>query len=156
MVNRFLFLPFPFNSGTNTDQVVGAVLQTTIDYNNDRIGGIQHTEVEGTYLNRKDAYAAAHTVLLDDKITKDSFEEYDEKEQFEDEWPYGDEVLVRAVGQTGENFYVAVKAQPHSHKEHACSHHGGKKCDCPCTKTDENCKGKACKHEGCESSEVSQ
>jgi hypothetical protein len=131
------------------------VLQTTIDYNNDRIGGIQHTEVEGTYPTRKAAFVAAQTTLLDDEITKDSFAEYDEKEQFAGEWPYGDEVLIRAVGQTGENFYVSVKAQPHSHKEHACSHHGGKKCDCPCSKTDEGCKTKACKHEGCEASKTS-
>jgi hypothetical protein len=132
------------------------VLQTTIDYNNDRIGGLQNTEVEGTYPIRKDAYAAAHTTLLDDEVTKDSFAEYDEKEQFDGEWPYGDEVLVHAVGETGENFYVSVKAQPHSHKEHACSHHGGKKCDCPCTNADEGCKGKTCKHEGCEASKVAE
>jgi len=132
------------------------VLQTIIDYNNDRIGGLQNTEVEGTYLTRKEAYAAAYTVLLDEEVTKESFAEYDEKEEFEGEWPYGDEVLVRAVSQTGENFYVAVKAQPHSHKEHACSHHEGKKCECPCTKSDEGCKSKACKHEGCEANKTVQ
>lgn len=130
------------------------VLQTTIDYNNDRIGGLQNTEVEGTYPTRKAAYAAAHTALLDEEVTKDSFAEYDEKEQFEGEWPYGDEVLVHAVGETGENFYVSVKAQPHSHTQHACSHHGGKKCDCACTKSDEGCKSKSCKHEGCEANKT--
>jgi hypothetical protein len=130
------------------------VLQTTIDYNTDRIGGNQNTEIEGTYPTRKAAFEAAYTVLLDNEVTKASFAEYDEKEQFEGEWPYGDEVLVHAVAETGENFSVAVKAQPHSHSSHACSHHGGKQCDCSCTKTDEGCKRKACKHEGCEASKT--
>ncbi|KAH8796055.1 hypothetical protein F5882DRAFT_396504 [Hyaloscypha sp. PMI_1271] len=143
------------NASGEVDGFLHYVLQTTIDYNNDRIGGIQHTEVEGTYPTREAAFIAAHTALLDDEVTKESFAEYDEKEQFEGEWPYGDEVLVRAVGQTGENFYISVKAQPHSHKGHACSHHGGKTCECPCTKTDEGCKRKACKHDGCEASKSS-
>ena len=131
-----------------------AVLQTIIDYNTDRVGGHQDTEIEGTYTTRKAAFEAAHTALLNEETTKESFAEYDEKEDFQGEWPYGDEVLVRAVGETGENFYVAVKPQPHSHSSHSCSYHGGKKCNCPCTKTDEGCKRKTCKHEGCEASKT--
>jgi hypothetical protein len=91
------------------------VLQTTINYNTDRIGGNQHTEVEGTYHTKTAAFEAAQTALLNEEITKESFAEYDEKEQFEGEWPYGDEVLIRAVAETGENFYLTVKAQLHSH-----------------------------------------
>jgi hypothetical protein len=101
---------------------LNAVLQTTIDYNTDRIGGIQNTEVEGTYPTRKAAFEAAHTTLLDDEVTKASFAVYEEKEQFEGEWPYGDEVLVHAVAETGENFDVFVKAQPHSHKDRMSMH----------------------------------
>jgi len=126
------------------------VLQTTINYNNDRIGGVQNTEVEGTYLTRKEAFEAAHTVLLDDEVTKESFAEYDEKEDFKGEWPYGDECFVHAVGETGENFLVFVKAQPHSHTTHECKHHGGKKCECSCKHTEAACKHKQCKHADCE------
>jgi hypothetical protein len=125
------------------------VLQTTIDYNNDHIGGIQNTEVEGTFLTRKEAREAAKTVLLDDEIKKASFAEYDEQEQFKGEWPYGDECLVHAVGQTGQNFLVFVKAQPHHHTTHECKHHEGKKCDCACKHSEAACKHKQCKHEDC-------
>jgi len=126
------------------------VLQNTINYNNDRIGGIQNTEVEGTYLIRKEAYEAAKTCLLDDEVKKESFAEYDEKEDFKGEWPYGDECLVHAVGETGENFLVSVKAQPHHHTTHACTHHEGKKCECSCKHSEGACKHKQCKHEDCE------
>jgi len=126
------------------------VLQTTINYNNDRIGGIQTTEVEGTYPTRKAAYEAAHTALLDEEVTKKSFAEYDEKEKEECEWPWGDDCFVHAVAETGENFLVFVKAQPHSHKNHACSHHGGQKCECTCKHTEEVCKHKTCKHSDCD------
>jgi hypothetical protein len=125
------------------------VLQTTIDYNNDHIGGIQTTEVEGTYMTRKEAHAGAKDCLLDDEITKASFAEYDEKEQFKGEWPYGDECLVHAVGETGSNFLVSVKAQPHSHKTHECKHHDGKKCECSCKHSEAACKHKQCKHDDC-------
>lgn len=125
-------------------------MQTTINYNNDRIGGIQNTEVEGTYLTRKEAFTAAHTALLDDEVKKESFAEYDEKEDFKGEWPYGDECFVHAVGETGENFLVFVKAQPHSHSTHECKHHGGKKCECSCKHDEGACKHKQCKHTDCE------
>ncbi|TVY58212.1 hypothetical protein LCER1_G002149 [Lachnellula cervina] len=126
------------------------LLQTTINYNNDRIGGIQTTEVEGTYPSRAAAYAAAGSVLIDDDVPKSSFAEYDEKEDFKGDWPYGDEVFVHAVAETGENFLVAVKAQPHAHQHHKCGHHGGGKCECACKHTEGGCKSKACKHEDCE------
>jgi len=126
------------------------VLQTTINYNNDRIGGIQTIEVEGTYPTRKAAYEAAKTALLGQEITKESFAQYDEKESMTGEWPYGDECFVHAVAETGENFLVQVKVQPHSHQFHACKHHGGKKCECNCKHTERMCKHKACKHEDCD------
>ncbi len=136
---------------TQANKLVFKVLQTVINYNNDRVGGIQTTEVEGTYSTRKEAYEAAKKCLLDEEVTKGSFVEYDEKEEFQGEWPYGDECWVHAVGQTGENFNVFVKAQPHSHKHHECKHHGGKKCECSCKHTDGGCKNKNCKHDdsGC-------
>lgn len=96
------------------------VLQTTINYNNDRIGGIQTTEVEGAYGTRKAAFEAAKVALLDEEVKKESFAEYDERDTEDEkgEWPYGEDVLVHAVAETGENFLVAVKAQPGAHHHH--------------------------------------
>jgi hypothetical protein len=73
--------------------------------------------VEGTYSTRAAARKAARSALLDRDVTKDSFVEYDEFDDARDinEWPYGDDVLVHAVAETGENFNVAVKAKLHSH-----------------------------------------
>jgi len=89
------------------------VLQTRIDYNNDRIGGLQSTEVEGTYGNQAKAIEAAKKTLLDENegVTKEWFAEYDEKPEDDGEWEYGDDVYVRAVGPNGENFTVAVKTE---------------------------------------------
>jgi hypothetical protein len=103
-----------------------AVLQTTIYYNNDSIGGIQTTEVAGTYPTRKAARAAAKNTLLNEEVTKEWFAEYDEKDSERDEWPYGDDVLIHAVAETGENFKISVKAQPHSHQHHERKHQGKK------------------------------
>ncbi|TVY54789.1 hypothetical protein LSUE1_G009466 [Lachnellula suecica] len=117
------------------------VLQTTINYNNELIGGLQSTEVEGTYTTRASAYAAASTALLSDETTKESFTEYGERtaKAFAGERPHSEEYFVHAVAPTGENFVVEVKAQPHSHRLHACKHHGGANCDCKCKHTEEAC-----------------
>jgi len=109
------------NASGEVEGFLHYVLQTTIHYNNDRIGGIQETEVEGTYTTRAKAIEAAKVALLDGEVTKESFAEYDEKDDERDknEWPYGDEVWVHAVSQTGENFKVAAKAQLHRPKSHS-------------------------------------
>ena len=45
-------------------------------------------------------------------MKKEDFAEYDEKDTLSEkgEWPYGDECFVHAVGSTGENFRVVIKA----------------------------------------------
>ncbi|OBT42142.1 hypothetical protein VE00_08302 [Pseudogymnoascus sp. WSF 3629] len=123
----------PHFKGNASGEVEGHlhyVLQTTIYYNNDSIGGIQTTEVEGTYPTRKAAREAAKNTLLNEDVTKEWFAEYEEKDLERDEWPYGDDVLIHAVAETGENFKISVKAQPHSHQHHERKHHG-KKSDLP-------------------------
>jgi hypothetical protein len=136
------------------------VLQTTINYNNDRIGGIQHTEVEGTYPTRKLAFEAAKVALLDNEVTKESFAEYDLRDDFEGDWPFGEDCWVHAVAENGENSLVFVKAQPKSHKPHVSKRRASKasqaekmekeKCDCKHAKDEEGCKHEACKHHDCE------
>jgi hypothetical protein len=143
-------LHFKGNADNKVEGSLHYVLQTTINYNNDSIGGKQNTEIEGTYPTRKAALEAAKTVLLDKDITKESYAEYEEKAEEEGEWPYGDDVLIHAVAETGENFNVSVKAQPHGHQHHECKHHEGKKCECACKHTDSECKNKVCKHSECD------
>lgn len=92
------------------------VLQTIIDYNKDRTGAEQTTEVEGTYVKRSDAMIAAKGLLL-----KSDFEEYDERDEGDTKgaWEFGEDVVVHAVSTNGENHNVAVKTVPGAHKAHA-------------------------------------
>jgi hypothetical protein len=87
------------------------VLQTTIHYNADRSGARRDTSIEGTYTNFKDAKNMAMTCLLDEDVTKDSFVEFDEYSGQED-WAYGEDIIVHAVGGEGENYLIAVISKP--------------------------------------------
>ena len=131
------------------------VLQTRVDYNKDRAGKAQDTEIIGTYPTRAAAFAAARKALLDDDISKDWYAKYEDRIDDMDlsEWPYGEEVIVHALTEHGENFIVAVKAQPHSHRNHWCKYHGGKRCDCVCKPGDTDCERKACRHKDCNAGE---
>jgi hypothetical protein len=128
------------------------VLQQTIYYNKDPTGSSQSFEVEGTYPTLEAARKAARTVLIDDEVTKEDFAVYEEfdDEGDKNEWPYGEDVLVHAVAETGENFNIAVKTQPHSHQHHPCNHHDGETCQCTCKPTENRCKGANCKHADCD------
>ncbi|KAK4107075.1 hypothetical protein N656DRAFT_785688 [Canariomyces notabilis] len=94
------------------------VLQNRTDYNQDKSGAYQTAEIEGCYAHREDAIAAAKGVL---GMDREEFAQYDEREDVDDEtdgWPFGDEVLVHAVAQTGENYTVAVKTVVGAHRKH--------------------------------------
>lgn len=121
-----------------------AVLQTTIFYNHDSIGSIQTTEVEGAYPTRKAAREAAKLALLDEDVAADSFAEYEEQDMERGEWPYGDDVLIHAVAESGENFQISVKAQPHSHQQHKPKQHQGQVCERFCKHTENGCQNKNC------------
>jgi len=97
------------------------VLQTKIDYNKDRSGASQSTEIEGCYLKRTDALVAAKKALVDGEVRREDFAQYDERDSDEmaGEWPYGEDVIVHAVAQTGENYVVAMRTVPGAHKQHA-------------------------------------
>jgi hypothetical protein len=98
------------------------VIQTRIDYDRDRSGAMQ--EIEGVYVHRSDALRAAKETLGD----KTEFAQYDEADAAElgEEWPFGDDVIVHAVAQTGENYNVAVRTVPGAHKKHAKKTHAKK------------------------------
>jgi len=83
------------------------VLQTIIHYNLDASGAKRDSVIEGMYEATEQAKQAALTVLLDNDVSKEDFAEYDEFHG-QNDWPYGETVVVHAVGQTGENFLVRV------------------------------------------------
>ncbi|KHN95358.1 uncharacterized protein MAM_06862 [Metarhizium album ARSEF 1941] len=98
------------------------VVQTIIDYNVDRSGSLQTTEIQGVYVHRADAWTAAHKCLAPDE-----FAEYDCRgdTEFVEAWPFGDNVAVHAVSETGQNYLIAVNTPP-QHR-HDIKRHGRKK-----------------------------
>jgi hypothetical protein len=100
------------------------VLQTNIDYSKDRTGGSQASLIEGVYLRREEAEQAAYNVLLDESegLTRESYDEFDRLDEQTGDWPYGDDVMVHAVGKNGENFKVEVKMQTKTHHKREATH----------------------------------
>lgn len=86
------------------------VLQTTIHYDKDRSGAVQDAEILGSFETYPAAKQMALTCLLDEDVTKESFAEYDENVG-QDDWPFDSDVMVHAVGETGENVVIAVVEQ---------------------------------------------
>jgi len=82
-------------------------LQTTIHYNFDRSGGKRETSLEGSFRGYEEAKEKALKCLLDEDVTKKDFAEYDEFSG-QDDWEYGEDVLVHAVAVGGENYLVSV------------------------------------------------
>ncbi|KAK3317352.1 hypothetical protein B0T19DRAFT_290281 [Cercophora scortea] len=99
------------------------VLQNKTDYNQDKSGAYQSSEIEGCYVYRADAVNAALALLAPDKA---EFAQYDERTSVHDDpesdWPYGEDVFVHAVAETGENYTVAVRTVPGAHKRYAKKH----------------------------------
>ncbi|ORY16529.1 hypothetical protein BCR34DRAFT_94779 [Clohesyomyces aquaticus] len=95
--------------GTNgkVEEKLFHVIQTTIHYNKDRSGAIRDTSIEGTFTNFDDAKKKALTCLLDEDVSKSDFAEYDEFTGQQD-WAFGEDTIVHAVGVAGENYVVAI------------------------------------------------
>ncbi len=93
------------------------VLQNRTDFNQDRSGAYRTTEIQGCYLRKAHAVAAAKATLQE---AREEYAQYDERgaDESEAEWPFGEDVVVHAVAQTGENFTVAVKTVPGAHRRH--------------------------------------
>jgi hypothetical protein len=94
------------------------VLQTIVDYNKDRSGAAQSTEVEGCCVSRAESMTVAKALLAD---VRPDLVQYDERAFWElsDDWPFGDDVFVHAVSHTGENYIVAIRTVAGAHKRHA-------------------------------------
>ncbi|KIE01958.1 hypothetical protein MAJ_02180, partial [Metarhizium majus ARSEF 297] len=103
-------------------QFLHYVVQTMVDYNVDRSGSLQRTEIQGVYVHRADAWTAAHKCL-----DRSGYAEYDCRgdAEFVEQWPFGENVAVHAVSETGQNYLVAVNTPP-QHKQDI-KRHGRKK-----------------------------
>lgn len=93
------------------------VLQNKTDYNQDSSGAYQTTEILGCYLQRTKALAAAKAALQADRQEYAQYDERDDMDQAS-EWPFGEEVMIHAVAQTGENYTVAIKTAKDAYKKH--------------------------------------
>ncbi|KAK1252957.1 hypothetical protein MKX08_004144 [Trichoderma sp. CBMAI-0020] len=98
------------------------VLQISVDYNADRSGSLQTTEILGVYIHRADAWTAAHKCL-----DPAEYAEYDRRgeSQFIGEWPFGEDIAVHVVSETGQNHFIAVKKPPE--QKHEIKHQNLKK-----------------------------
>ncbi|EOA90230.1 hypothetical protein ACJQWK_07612 [Exserohilum turcicum] len=85
------------------------VVQTLIEYDDDRSGSERRTVVEGTFADRERARDHALRVLLDANLKREDFVEYDEYTDGT-EGPFGPDVIVHAVKEGGENVLVSVIA----------------------------------------------
>ncbi|KAK8038439.1 hypothetical protein PG993_006850 [Apiospora rasikravindrae] len=85
------------------------VVQTTIDLNQDG-PRMQHSEIEGVFARRAAALKAARQQLAA-LSENDEFAQYESRENLEPttDWPYGEDVVVHAISQTGVNHYISVK-----------------------------------------------
>jgi hypothetical protein len=91
------------------------IIQTEIEYHQDKPAGLETTEIQNVYLHRKDAIQAAKNELARDRA---EFSQYDEQgDEGEGEWPFGDDVVVHGVAQTGECYTVAVRTVAETRKK---------------------------------------
>jgi hypothetical protein len=85
------------------------VVQVFTDQKQDSFGSAQIAHIDGSYVHRADALAAARRCL-----DPTQFVEYDMQDDPDvvDHWPFGEDVVVHAVSNTGQVQYVAVKRVP--------------------------------------------
>jgi hypothetical protein len=83
------------------------VLQTIVEYNDDRSGSSRSVIAEGVHTRQDLAREQASRTLIDDNMKKEDYVEYDE--YFGNaEGPFGADVLVHAVREDGRNVLVSV------------------------------------------------
>jgi hypothetical protein len=86
------------------------VVQTNVLYIDDDSGEVRDHNIEGSFRTYDEARAFGRSVLLDeaDGITREKFQQFDEAGAGEIDCGYGENVVVHAVGDNGENFLVSV------------------------------------------------
>ncbi|KAF2688464.1 hypothetical protein K458DRAFT_414208 [Lentithecium fluviatile CBS 122367] len=83
------------------------VLQTVIEYDMDRSGAQRSNFVQGSFTSVEEAREQALKALLDADMSKEDFVEYDEYSDGT-EGPFGQDVVVHAVKEGGQNVLVSV------------------------------------------------
>ncbi|KAL2751994.1 hypothetical protein ACRALDRAFT_1083605 [Sodiomyces alcalophilus JCM 7366] len=93
------------------------MLQTTVDY---KANPAITTEIQGAFVRRADAIEATKTCLVSDEVRPEDYAQYDARDGVEvpDNWPYGEDVYVHAVANTGENYMVSLRTPPSAHQKH--------------------------------------
>ena len=86
------------------------VVQTVIHYRADESGQTRDTTIQGSFKNFEEAKKVALSTLLwwDAGIGRNTYAQYDEAGPGELDCGYGENVVVHAIGQNGENFVVSV------------------------------------------------
>ncbi|KAJ9664775.1 hypothetical protein H2198_000121 [Neophaeococcomyces mojaviensis] len=99
----------PFDDGRIPDALYH-VLQTHVSYKEDESGEVRDTDVKATFATYNEARSYASRVLLSPEkdVTRDSFAEYDEAGPGERDCGYGENVIVHAVGDNGQNYLISV------------------------------------------------
>jgi hypothetical protein len=86
------------------------VVQTVVHYGSDSSGESRDTIVKGSFAEYKRAREVAHELLLwfEEGIEKSTYVQYEEAGEEETDCGYGENVVVHAVGNQGENYLVSV------------------------------------------------
>ncbi|EGS22554.1 uncharacterized protein CTHT_0021020 [Thermochaetoides thermophila DSM 1495] len=93
------------------------VLHCRTDYSECNNDTYHCGQIQGCYLNHKDALFNAKSVL---RVPQAEYFQYDERESEDvnEGWPFGEDVIVHAVGLRGEHYNVAVKTVDKAHTKH--------------------------------------
>ncbi|KIW03921.1 uncharacterized protein PV09_04762 [Verruconis gallopava] len=86
------------------------VVQTIVDYNEDRSGAKRTCMVEATFDTEKAAIEYGLTVLLDEDTTKSDFVQYEEYKDG-NQSGFGQDIIVHAIKEGGQNFFVSVLSE---------------------------------------------
>lgn len=86
------------------------VVQTTVLYCSHERKPAHDTHIEGTFKSLAEAREFASTLLLSEEngITASSYQEYCEADPTERDCGYGENVIVHAIGDSGQNYLVSV------------------------------------------------
>jgi hypothetical protein len=98
------------NDGGRIEMPLYHVVQTIVHYRADESGQTRDTTIQGSFENLEEARKVALSTLLwgKDGISRNTYARYDEAGPDELDCGYGENVIVHAIGQNGENFLVSV------------------------------------------------
>ena len=98
------------NDAGRIDSPLYHVVRTIVHYYDDESGQTRETDIQASFISYDEArkFALSSLINEEDGVGKDSYPEYEEAGPGELDCGYGENVVVHAVGQNGENFLVSV------------------------------------------------